>query len=127
MRKLLKDFKEFAVGGNLVEIAVGLVMALAFAALVTAFVENLIMPIVAGIFGEPNFDGLWAVPVGDAEMQFGTFVTALVTFLSVAFAIYFFVVKPYQGYKAKHEEPAEEAGPSEVDLLTQIRDSLVRS
>lgn len=129
MKKLLKDFKEFAVGGNLIEIAVGLVLALAFGAMVTSFVENLIMPIVAALFGEPNFDGLWAVPIGDATLNFGTFVTALVTFLSTAAALYFFVVKPYQAYKARTEEPAveEEAGPSEVELLTQIRDALARS
>lgn len=129
MKKLLNDFKEFAVGGNLIEIAVGLVMALAFGALVTSFVENLIMPIVAAIFGEPNFDGLWAVGIGESTLSFGTFVTALVTFLSTAFAIYFFVVKPYQSYKARTEEPAveEEAAPSEIDLLTQIRDSLART
>lgn len=127
MKKLLNDFKEFAVGGNLIEIAVGLVMAIAFGALIASFVENLIMPIVAAIFGEPNFDGLWAVGIGKSTLNFGTFVTALVVFLSTAFAIYFFVVKPYQAYQARTAEPAaeEEAGPSEVDLLTQIRDSLV--
>ena len=126
MKKLLNEFKEFAVGGNLIEIAVGLVMAIAFGALIASFVENLIMPIVAAIFGEPNFDGLWAVSIGDATLNFGTFFTALLVFLSTAFAIYFFVVKPYQAYKARTEEPAaeEDAGPSEVDLLTQIRDSL---
>ena len=128
MKKLLNDFKEFAVGGSLIEIAVGLVMAIAFGALIATFVEALIMPIVAAIFGEPNFDDLFQVGIGDGTLLFGTFLTAVVTFVSVAFAIYFFVVRPYQAYQDRQPAAEEdEAAPSEVDLLTQIRDLLARS
>lgn len=127
MRKLLNDFKEFAVGGNLIEIAVGLVMALAFAALINVFVAALIMPIVAGIFGQPDFSSLWKLGVGEATMEFGTFVTALIQFLSIAFAVYFFVVRPYKAYTDRQAVAEEEvAGPSEIDLLTDIRDALAR-
>lgn len=129
MKKLLNDFKEFAVGGNLIEIAVGLVMALAFGALMTVFVEALIMPLVAAIFGQPDFSALFAVDVGKSTLLFGVFLTALLTFIATAAAVFFFVVKPYQAFKARTEGPVveEEAGPSEVDLLVQIRDSLAKS
>jgi len=127
MKKLLNDFKEFAVGGNLIEIAVGLVMALAFGALINAFVASLIMPIVAGIFGQPDFSNLWRLGIGDAKMEFGTFVTALIQFLSIAFAVYFFVVRPYKLYTDRQAVPeAEAAGPSEIDLLTEIRNALAK-
>lgn len=121
-----KEFKEFALGGNLVEIGVALVMALALAALITSLVENVLMPIIGAITGGAG-DGiaeLWAVSVNDSVIMFGAFVSALVTFLSVAAAVYFFIVKPYRAYQARNAEPEEEAGPSEVDVLMQIRDSL---
>lgn len=131
MKKLVKEFKEFALGGNLVETAVGLVMALALAALVGALVENVVMPIVAALFGSPDFSELWRIRLrGSGEdatyIQLGTFVTAFVTFLSVAFAVYFFIVKPWNAYKARLASGEEEApaGPSEIDLLTEIRDAL---
>ncbi len=128
MKKLMQEFKEFAMGGNLVEIAVGLVMALALTALIGALVDTVLMPIVGIIFGEPTFDQVMILTINESEIRFGSFITALVTFLSIAFAVYFFVVKPYNAYKARvaagDEEPA--AGPSEIDLLTEIRDSLAK-
>lgn len=114
-------------GGNLIEIAVGLVMALALAALIGSLVEHVLMPIVGIIFGEPSFDSL-DLTINDSVILYGSFITAVVTFLSIAFAVYFFVVKPYNAYRARvaagEEEPA--AGPSELDLLTEIRDSLAK-
>ncbi|HHC09275.1 MAG TPA: large conductance mechanosensitive channel protein MscL [Actinobacteria bacterium] len=122
---MLKDFKDFLLRGNLIELAVAFVMAAAFGAVVTSFTENVIMQIVALIFGQPNFDSL-AIVIGDTPILYGAFLTALVNFVFIAAAIFFFVVKPYEAYKAKTEEPAEEApaGPSEIDLLIEIRDSL---
>ena len=123
---MLKGFKEFALGGNLVEIGVGLVMALALVALITSLVENVLMPIIGALTGGAG-DGiadLWAVTANDSVIMFGAFVAAFITFLSVAAAVYFFIVKPYQAYQARNAGPEEDGGPSEVDLLTQIRDSL---
>ena len=135
MKKLVKEFKEFALGGSLVETAVGLVMALALAALVTALVENILMPIVAAIFGQPDFTELWRLKLrGDGPdatwIEFGTFVTAFITFLSVAFAVYFFVIRPDRAYKARVASGEEEAPadpPEDIVLLREIRDSLARS
>ena len=128
MKKLWSEFKEFALSGSLIEIAVGLVMAIALAALIGSLVENIIMPIVAAIFGQPDFSELWRLKLRgsgpDATwINFGTFVTALVTFLSVAFAVYFFIVKPYNGYKARvasGEEEAPAAPPEDITLLREI-------
>ena len=127
MKKLVKEFKEFAMGGNLIEVAVGLVMALALTALIGSLVENLLMPIVGIIFGEPTFDSL-TLTINESVIMYGSFITAAVKFLSIAFAVYFFVVKPYNAYKARVASGEEEApaGPSEIDLLTEIRDSLAK-
>ena len=126
MSKLWKEFKEFALGGSLVEVAVGLVMALAIAALVGSLVEHIVMPIVGIIFGEPSFDTLtWTI--NDSVILYGSFLTALVTFLSIAAAVYFFIVKPYNAYKARvasGEEEAPAAPPEDIQLLTEIRDAL---
>ncbi len=125
MRKLIDDFKAFALGGNLIEIATGLVLALAFAAVVTSLVENIIMPIVGIIFGEPSFDDL-TLTINGSVITYGTFITALVAFLLVALALFLFVVKPYQAWKARTESGEEEAPPPAEDivLLREIRDAL---
>lgn len=125
---MLKGFKEFAFKGNLIETGIALVMALALAALITSFVENVIMPIVGAVGGGgEGIDQLWTVDLNGSVVMFGAFVAAVLTFLSVAAAVYFFIVKPYEAYNARQPaEEEEEAGPSEVDLLKEIRDNLAR-
>jgi len=130
VQKLYKEFKEFALGGNLVEVAVGLVMALALKSLVDSLIEHVIMPIVGIIFGEPTFDQALIITINDSQIRLGSFITAIVSFLAVAAAVYFFIVKPWNAYKARlaaGEEEAPATGPTEIDLLTQIRDSLAKS
>ena len=119
---MFKEFKEFAFGGNLVEIAVALVMALALVDLVNALIELVLMPIVGIIFGEPSFDDALVLTVNGSEIRFGTFLTALVAFIAIAFAVFFFVVKPYRAYKARVDAGTEEpaALPEEIELLRQI-------
>jgi large conductance mechanosensitive channel len=116
---MLKEFKEFIAKGNLIEIAVGLILALAFAGLVTSFTENLISPIIGAIFGQPNFDGL-VIDIGDAQLRYGAFLTTLLNFVIVAFVL-FLVIRAYNRAFPKKEE---DAGPTEIELLTQIRDEL---
>lgn len=129
MKKLFKDFRDFAVGGNLIELAVALVMALALVALINGLVDYVLMPIVGIIFGKPNFDSALVLTINDSNIRFGSFLTSVVTFLGIAFAVYFFVVKPYKEYQARVAAGDEEAvaGPSEIDLLTEIRDALAKS
>ncbi len=93
MKGILTEFKEFISRGNLIDLAVAVVIGTAFAALVKAFVDNLITPIIAAIFGQPSFADL-AFTINGGEFTYGLFINALITFLSVAAAIFFFVVKP---------------------------------
>lgn len=93
MKGVLGEFKDFISRGNLVDLAVAVVIGTAFAALVNAFVADLITPIIAAIFGKPDFSDL-TFTINGSIFKYGAFLNALITFLSVAAAIFFFVVKP---------------------------------
>lgn len=116
--------------GNVVDLAVAVVIGAAFGAVVTALVDKIIMPLIAGIVGSPSFDGflVWTIKKG-VDVEFGAFLTVLVNFLLVAAAIYFIVVVPMKKItemsKAKLglEEDEEEIDP-QVALLAEIRDEL---
>lgn len=125
---MLKEFKDFALKGNLIETAVGLVLALAFVAVIGSLVEDVLMPIVGIIFGEPNFNQVMILEINDSQILLGSFIQAIVVFLMIAFALFFFVVKPYNAIKARQATGDEEApAPAEdIVLLTEIRDSLKR-
>ena len=124
---MVQEFKDFIAKGNMIDIAVGFIMGVAFTALVTRLVEDILMPIIAIPFGEPSFDAItWEI--NGSIILVGSFLTALVAFLLVAIAVFLFIVKPYNAYKAGAEEAEEEdEGPTEIELLTQIRDSLSKS
>jgi large conductance mechanosensitive channel len=122
---MIQELKEFISKGNVVMLAVGFIMGVAFQGVVSSLVEHVIMPIVAIPFGEPNFDEL-TLTVNDSVILWGSFVTAAVVFLLTALAVFLFIVKPYNAYANRpgknEDEPA--AGPTEIELLTEIRDSL---
>jgi large conductance mechanosensitive channel len=115
MKAFMLEFKEFINKGNLLGIAVGFVMGIAFAAVITALVDNIIMPIVAIPFGKPNFDSALILTINDAEIRFGAFITALVTFIAIAFTV-FVLLKAYN--KATKGEAT--APPNEIVLLGGI-------
>jgi len=121
---MIQEFKDFIGRGNVVMVAVGFMMGVAFQGVVNSLVENVIMPVVAIPFGQPNFDSLiWTV--NGSVIMWGSFVTATVVFLLTAVAVFLFIVKPYNTFQARFgEQPADEAGPTEIELLTQIRDQL---
>jgi large conductance mechanosensitive channel len=119
---MLKGFKDFVLRGNLVELAVAFVMGVAFAAVVKAFSDDFIGGILGAIGGTPDF-GRAGFTVNGSKIVYGTTLTALISFVVTAAVIYFFVVVPVQQMLAKEEK---DAGPSEIDLLTDIRDQLVR-
>ncbi|HSM64867.1 MAG TPA: large conductance mechanosensitive channel protein MscL [Ilumatobacteraceae bacterium] len=119
MGDLLREFKTFVNRGNLVELAVAFTLTLFFVPVVNAIVDGVILNLIAGIFGQPNFDAI-TIGVGEADLLIGTVITALVTFLIVAF-VCFLIVKAYNAmYTKEHEEDEL----SEIDLLTEIRDEL---
>ena len=115
---MLKEFKEFLMRGNLIELAVAFVMGGAFAVVVNSLVSDLIMPIIAAIFGKPSFDSL-TFTINDSVFRYGAFITALVTFVIIAAAIFFFVVKPVQMAMARMTKP-EEAGPTNEERMVEL-------
>jgi large conductance mechanosensitive channel len=121
---MLKEFRDFLMRGNLVELAVAFVLGLAFAALVMSFVDGLIMPIVAMVIGKPDFSDL-TFTINDAVFRYGAFITAAITFIATAAAIFFFVVKPYDAITARTRKPEDEAVSDEErrhqELLAAIR------
>ena len=121
---MLKEFRDFLMRGSLVELAVAFVMGLAFAALISSFVDDLIMPIVAMIIGKPDFSDL-TFTINDAVFRYGAFITAAITFVSTAAAVFFFVVKPVTALTERMKNPEEEPVPDEErrhqELLEAIR------
>ena len=122
---MFKEFKEFIAKGDVIMLAVGFIMGAAFQSVVSSLVENVVMPIVAIPFGQPNFDAL-QVEVGESVIRYGAFITTAVVFLLTALAVFFFIVKPYNAYQARFGVRADEVepAPSELDVLTEIRDAL---
>jgi large conductance mechanosensitive channel len=121
---MLKEFKEFIMRGNVVDLAVAVIVGAAFTAVVNSFANDILMQIVAAVFGKPDFNDL-SFTLGDAEIFYGRFLTVLINFLIVA-AVVFLVVKAInslQNLRTKEEE--EELEETEVELLAQIRDALV--
>jgi large conductance mechanosensitive channel len=98
---MLREFKEFVLKGNLLELAVAFVLGLAFAAVVNAFIAGIILPFIAAIVGKPNFDAL-TFTVGDGVIQYGTFLTALINFLLIALVL-FFIIRAYNRLRRPDE------------------------
>ena len=121
---MLKEFKDFLLRGNIVELAVAFVLGVAFGALVNSFVSNLVMPIVAMIIGKPDFSNL-TFTINDAVFRYGAFITDAITFIATAAAVFFFVVKPMNALTARFVKPGEEEVPDEErrhqELLAALR------
>ena len=121
---MLKEFRNFLMKGNIVELAVAFVMGVAFGALVSSLVDDLVMPIVAMIFGKPDFNDL-TFTINDAVFRYGAFITSAITFLATAAAIFLFVVKPYDALTSRFAKPAAGAVDDEErrhqELLAALR------
>ena len=126
---MLEELKNFLFRGNIVELAVAFVMGLAFAAVITSLVDNLIMPVIAMIIGKPDFSDL-TFTINDAVFRYGAFITSAIQFLAIGVAVFFFVVKPVQLMAARGKEPLEEGMPDEErrrqELLAALRASRSR-
>jgi large conductance mechanosensitive channel len=105
----VSDFKAFLLRGNLVDMAVGIVIGLAFAAVITAFVGDLITPLIAAIGGQPNFSAL-SFTINKSHFLYGAFLNAVISFVVIAAVIFFFVVKPVNALMArrKTQPPVDE-------------------
>ncbi|HWK26553.1 MAG TPA: large conductance mechanosensitive channel protein MscL [Solirubrobacter sp.] len=126
---MIKEFREFILRGNVVDLAVAVVIGAAFTAVVNAFVEDLMTPLIAAIGGQPDFSEL-TFTINGSKFLYGEFINAIVAFLIVAAVIFFFVIKPLNVLAARRkraEEPEPEAPAEDILLLTEIRDLLARS
>lgn len=121
---MLKGFRDFIMRGNVVDLAVAVVIGAAFGAVIKAFTDWIITPLIAAIFGKPNLDDVMTFTINGANFSIGAVLTALINFLIVAATIYFVIVVPMNKIKERTSKPEEAAGPTEIDLLTEIRDSL---
>jgi large conductance mechanosensitive channel len=109
---MIKEFRDFLLRGNIVELAVAFVMGVAFAAVVNSLVNNLVMPVIAAIIGKPDFNGL-TFTIHHAIFRYGAFITDVIKFVSIAAAVFFFIVKPVDALLKRFRSPVEEGLPDE--------------
>ncbi|CAO5248206.1 Large-conductance mechanosensitive channel [Frankia sp. AgKG'84/4] len=124
----MKGFKQFLMRGNVVDLAVAVVVGTAFTAVVTSLVNNIFTPLIAAIFGKPDFSAL-TFKINGSVFRYGTFINSLIAFISVATVIYFVVVLPLKTLndrRARGQVPPEEEPvlTDEARLLIEIRDLL---
>jgi large conductance mechanosensitive channel len=123
---VLKEFRDFILRGNVIDLAVAVVLGAAFGAVVTAFVSSFVTPLIAAIGGKPDFSAL-SFTINGSRFTYGAFLNVLISFLSIAAVIFFFVVQPMNKLmeRVKHDdEPASDAPAEDIVLLTEIRDEL---
>jgi large conductance mechanosensitive channel len=124
---MLKGFKEFIMRGNVVDLAVAVIIGAAFGKIVTSLVDGLINPLIAAIFGKTDISGVWFFKINDAEFHIGWILQAALNFLFVAAAVYFFIVIPLNKLaerRKRGQEPEPDPLTTDQELLTEIRDLL---
>jgi len=117
MQNMLKEFKEFISRGSVLDLAVGFIMGVAFSAVITSFVNDVIMAIVGAIVGKPSFNDL-TLELGDGVIYYGKFLTTVINFVIIALVM-FLVIKAFNSMREKEEKEPE---LTEKDVLVEIRD-----
>ncbi len=121
---MMKGFRDFIMRGNVVDLAVGVVIGSAFGTVVASLVKDILTPLIGAIAKVPDFSGL-AFTINGSQFMYGVFINALIAFVLVAAAIYFFVVVPMNKLMARVKKGEEKAEvPADIQLLTEIRDAL---
>ena len=117
----MKGFKVFLLRGNVVDLAVAVVIAVAFGLVITAFVKDLVTPLIAALFGKPDF-GVLTFTINNSKFLYGDFINAVVSFVIIAAVIYFFVVVPYTALLAlaRKEPPADPTTKKCTECLSEI-------
>ncbi len=119
MSSVLKEFKDFLMRGNLIELAVAFVMGLAFATVINSLVNNLVMPIIAAIVGKPSLRDL-TFTIHRSVFQYGSFITDFMQFVAIGAAVFFFIVKPVQMVLARRtSRVSEKEAPSDEERRHQ--------
>ncbi|MBP3756664.1 MAG: large-conductance mechanosensitive channel protein MscL [Prevotella sp.] len=129
----IKEFKEFAMKGNVMDMAVGVIIGGAFGKIVSSLVDDVLMPLIGMLTGGIDLSGLsykvmlpavdGGEPIAGATLKYGAFIQNIIDFLIIAFCI-FLMIKAMNKLMPKKEEPAAPAGPTQEELLTEIRDLL---
>ena len=120
----MKGFKEFVMRGNVIDLAVALVLGLAITDIINSIVDNLISPLIAAIFGEPDLSSVADFTINGAHFWPGVVLNAIISFIFIAAALYFFIVLPMNKLREMRAKDVT-APPTELELLTEIRDALV--
>lgn len=124
---MLQGFRDFILRGNVVDLAIGVVIGASFGTLVSALVEDLLTPLIAAVAKQPDFSAL-VFTINGSKFMYGDFINAFIAFLIAAAAVYFFVVLPMNKLLARFKKPAAASGPTPTEaLLTEIRDLLKAS
>ena len=125
---MLKGFKQFILRGNVIDLAIAVVIGLAFNAVIQALIRDIITPFIAAIIGKPNFASLY-FRIHGSKFLYGDVVNYVITFIAVAAVVYFLIVAPMNAMnerRRKGQEAPEEVS-DEIQLLTEIRDLLART
>jgi len=123
MKKMLDEFKAFINQGDVVMVAVGLVMALAFKDIIDKVIAGVITPVIAAIFGKSDYTSI-GFDLGDSRVSIGLVIGAIIDFICIAFVL-FLIIKAYNHWKGVEDE--SDPAPTEIELLAEIRDELRRS
>lgn len=117
----MKGFKAFLLRGNVVDLAIAVVIGVAFGVVVTAFVKDLVTPLIAALGGKPDFAGLYFV-VNRSKFLYGDFINAVIAFLIIAAVVYYFVVMPYAAFvsRSRREPPADPTTKKCTECLSEI-------
>ena len=119
MAKIIEGFKNFIFRGNAIDLAVGVVIGAAFNSVVSSLVKDLLTPLIAAIFGSPNFSNL-AFTINKSRFLYGDFVNSLISFVLVAFAVYFFVMVPMNTFSVKFKKPKGPGTKQCSECLSEI-------
>jgi large conductance mechanosensitive channel len=123
---MMRQFRDFLLRGNVVDLAVAVIIGAAFGAVITALVADLFTPLIAAIGGKPDFSGL-SFSINGSTFRYGHFLNAVISFVVIAAVVFFLVVKPVNALMERRKaglEPEAEAVPEDVVLLGEIRDLL---
>ena len=128
MRSFVKEFRDFIATGNVIELAVAVILGAAVKAVIDAFIANVANPIIGAVFGKPNLDNVLTftlregdTPEEDSVLRVGAVLTQVISLVLVGLVL-FLIIKAYN--RMRKPVPVTEAGPTEIELLTEIRDAL---
>jgi len=123
MKKFIQEFKSFTLKGNVMDLAIGVIIGAAFGKIISALVDNILMPAIGALAGGKSFDD-YSATIGSATIKYGTFLTAVLDFLIVALCLFILIKVMNRALRKKAQEPAPLEKPADIKLLEEIRDLL---